>query len=50
MTSRPNATAPIFLLVPQGKLPKRRDLDRDAERVLDSMPGPIMANWVEARS
>ena len=31
-------TAPIFLLVPQVKLPKRLNLDRDAERALDSVP------------
>ncbi|WP_412507182.1 DUF6441 family protein [Roseovarius sp. SYSU LYC5161] len=41
--------APIFLLVPQVKLPKRLDLDRDAERALDSVPGLIVANWVEGR-
>jgi hypothetical protein len=42
-------TVPIFLLVPQVKLPKRLDLDRDAERALDSVPGLIVANWVEER-
>ena len=31
-TGRNQVTAPIFLLVPQVKLPKRLDLDRDAER------------------
>lgn len=31
------------------KLPKRLDLDRDAERVLDSVPVLIVANWVEGR-
>jgi hypothetical protein len=40
-------TAPIFLLVPQVKLPKRLDLARDAERAHDSVPGLIVANWVE---
>ncbi len=40
------ATVPIFLLVPQVKLPKRLDLNRDAERV----PGLIVANWVELRT
>ncbi|MDP7150022.1 MAG: DUF6441 family protein [Paracoccaceae bacterium] len=48
-TGRGRATVPIFLLVPQVKLPKRLDLDRDAERALDSVPGLIVANWVEGR-
>ena len=39
-------TAPIFLLVPQVKLPKRLDLARDAERAHDAVPGLIVANWV----
>ena len=46
-TGRGRATVPIFLLVPQVKLPKRLDLDRDAERALDSVAGLIVANWVE---
>ncbi len=48
-TGRGAGTAPIFLLVPQVKLPKRLDLARDAERALDSVPGLIVANWVEGR-
>ena len=48
-TGRNQVTAPIFLLVPQVKLPKRLDLDRDAERAHDSVPGLIVANWVETR-
>ncbi len=48
-TGRGRATVPIFLLVPQVKLPKRLDLDRDAERALDSVPGLIVGNWVERR-
>ncbi|WP_353960324.1 DUF6441 family protein [Halomonas almeriensis] len=36
--------APIFLLVPQVKLPKRLNLDRDAEREHDSVPQLIVAN------
>ncbi len=48
-TGRGRATVPIFLLVPQVKLPKRLDLDRDAERALDSVPGLIVANWLEGR-
>ncbi len=49
-TGRGQVTAPIFLLVPQVKLPKRLDLDRDAQRALDSVPGLIVANWIEGRS
>ncbi len=45
-TGRGQVTAPIFLLVPQVKLPKRLDLDRDAERARDSLPGLVVANWV----
>jgi len=41
------ATVPIFLLVPQVKLPKRLDLARDAERAVDGVPRLIVANWVE---
>lgn len=48
-TGRGVTTVPIFLLVPQVKLPKRLDLDRDAERAHDSVPGLIVANWAEAR-
>ncbi|MCB1339061.1 MAG: hypothetical protein KDK10_16945 [Maritimibacter sp.] len=48
-SGRGKVTAPIFLLVPQVKLPKRLDLDRDATRALDSVPGLIVANWVEER-
>lgn len=48
-TGRNQVTAPIFLLIPQVKLPKRLDLDRDAERALDSVPGLIVANWIEVR-
>jgi hypothetical protein len=46
-TGRNQVTAPIFLLVPQVKLPKRLDLARDADRAFDSVPGLIVANWVE---
>ncbi len=48
-TGRGKVTAPIFLLVPQVKLPKRLDLARDADRALDSVPGLIVGKWVEAR-
>jgi uncharacterized protein DUF6441 len=40
---------PIFLLVPQVKLPKRFDLDRDARAAEADLPGLIVANWVEGR-
>ena len=46
-TGRSVVTAPIFLLVPQVKLPKRLGLARDAERAHDAVPGLIVANWVE---
>ena len=48
-TGRGLVTAPIFLLVPQVKLPKRLDLARDAERAHDAVPGLIVANWVEGK-
>ena len=48
-TGRGRTTVPIFLLVPQVKLRKRLDLDRDAERALDRVPGLIMANWIDIR-
>ncbi|WP_094022180.1 DUF6441 family protein [Maliponia aquimaris] len=48
-TGRGLVTAPIFLLVPQVKLPKRLNLDRHAQRALDSVPGLIVANWVDGR-
>jgi len=48
-TGRGLTTVPVFLLVPQVRLPKRLDLTRDAERALDRVPGLIVANWVEGR-
>jgi hypothetical protein len=48
-TGRGKVTAPIFLLVPQVKLPKRLDLARDAERAQDALPGLIVAKWVEGK-
>ncbi len=48
-TGRGRATVPIFLLVPQVRLPKRLDLDRDAARAIDRVPGLIVANWLETR-
>ena len=49
-TGRGVATVPIFLLVPQVRLRKRLDLMRDAERAVDTVPGRIVAGWVEASS
>jgi len=48
-TGRGLVTAPIFLLVPQVKLPKRLDLARDAERAQAAVPGLIVANWVDGK-
>lgn len=48
-TGRGLVTAPIFLLVPQVKLPKRLDLARDAERARDAVQGLIVANWAEGK-
>ena len=48
-TGRGKVTAPIFLLVPQVKLPKRLDLARDAERAHEAVPRLIVANWLEGR-
>ena len=44
-TGRGLTTVPIFLLVPQVKLRKRLDLARDAGRVIDAVPGRIVAGW-----
>ena len=49
-TGRGKVTAPIFLLVPQVKLPKRLDLARDAERAHGTVPALIVAKWVEGRT
>ena len=48
-TGRGVTTVPIFLLVPQVRLPKRLDLAREAERAGNAVPGLIVANWVEGR-
>ena len=45
-TGRGLTTVPIFLLVPQVKLRKRLDLDRDARAAQDKIPKAIIANWV----
>jgi len=44
-TGRGVATVPVFLLVPQVKLPKRLDLARDARAWHDRVPGLIVAEW-----
>lgn len=49
-TGRGRASVPIFLLVPQVKLPKRLDLDRDARKAQAAVPGLIVAKWVEAKA
>lgn len=44
-TGRGLTSVPVFLLVPQVKLPKRLDLGKDAERVAGGLPGAIVAGW-----
>ncbi|WP_413219094.1 DUF6441 family protein [Tritonibacter mobilis] len=36
---------PIFVLVPQVKLRKKMDLDRDSDKWIDRLPGLIVQNW-----
>ena len=48
-TGRGKSTVPIFLLVPQVRLPKRLNLDRDAERSQAAVPRLIVAKWVSER-
>jgi hypothetical protein len=49
-TGRGQSTVPIFLLVPQVKLSKRLSLARDAERAQASIPGLVVANWLDERA
>jgi hypothetical protein len=49
-TGRGVTTVPIFLLVPQVKLPKRLDLARDAERVHEAVPRLVVASWATSRT
>lgn len=35
----------IFLLVPQVKLPRRLDLERDARTIENALPGLIVEKW-----
>ena len=46
-TGRGLATVPIFILVPQVKLPKRLSLEGPAREAEASLPGLILANWRE---
>jgi len=46
-TGRGLTTVPIFLLVPQVKLRKRLDLERDAAKAQAALPRQIVAKWVE---
>ena len=46
-TGRGLATVPIFLLVPQVKLPKRLNLEGPAREAEARLPGLIVANWRE---
>jgi hypothetical protein len=48
-TGRGRASVPIFLLVPQVKLPKRLDLDRDARKAQAAVPGLIVDRWLARR-
>ena len=48
-TGRGVTTVPIFLMVPQVKLPKRLDLARDAERAQSELPAAIVAIWIDER-
>ncbi len=49
-TGRGRTTVPIFLLVPQVRLPKRLDLARNARAAQDALPGLIVANWVDGKT
>jgi len=48
-TGRGATTVPIFLLVPQVKLRKRLDLERDTKAAQARIPGAIVANWVDGK-
>ena len=48
-TGRGLATVPIFILVPQVKLPKRLSLEGPAREAEARLPGLIVANWEEGR-
>ena len=48
-TGRGLTTAPIFILVPQVKLPKRLSLEGPAREAEASLPGLIVTIWEEGR-
>lgn len=48
-TGRGIASVPIFLLVPQVRLRKRLDLERDARAALNMLPASVAATWAERR-
>lgn len=48
-TGRGIVSVPIFLMVRQVSLRKRLDLERDAKRAVDGLPGRIVADWVTER-
>ncbi|GAB4530355.1 MAG: hypothetical protein Tsb0020_46910 [Haliangiales bacterium] len=49
-TGRGQVTTPLFVLVPQVRLPKRLDLDRNAARIAGQVPQLIVDSWFEART
>jgi len=49
-TGRRLTTVPIFLLVPQVKLRKRLDLERDAKAAQEKIPKAIVTNWVKGKT
>lgn len=48
-SGRGQVSAPIFVLVPQVKLRKRLDLDRDVDRISSGIPQAIVDKWVEGK-
>lgn len=49
-TGRNQVTAPIFVLVPQVRLRKRLNLDRDTDRIADQIPGRITKAWLDIKA
>jgi len=48
-TGRGLSTVPVFVLIPQVKLRKRLDLERDVRRVENGVPGRIVEEWVSVK-
>lgn len=48
-TGRGLTSVPIFLMIRQVRLRKRLDLAREAEQAVDSVPGKIVAGWVDGK-